>query len=293
MRSLTMKNLLEEPSPSDYSTNGSTSEEFRGDHEMGVHKMSKNGDDPMEDSTVRCFPCRVDLNSIRMVFAEIVGTFILMFCVSGIIASTQLMRGEVGLSEYAATAGLTIIVVIFSIGHISGAHVNPSVTIAFATFGQFPWSKVPFYISAQMVGSVLATYVGKSVYGIHSDLLITRPLHGLTSAFWVELIAAFFIMFLAASLLSEAHTVAHLSGFVIGIAIALAVLITGPVSGGSLNPARSFGPAIVSWKFDELWLYLVAPTVGALAGALLFRVLRLQRRPCSSPSLPSTSLLVK
>lgn len=81
------------------------------------------------------------------VLAELVGTFILMFSVCGIIACTQLSKGEVGLLEYAATAGLTVVVVIFSIGHISCAHVNPAVTIAFATFGHFPWSKVHIYIS--------------------------------------------------------------------------------------------------------------------------------------------------
>ncbi|XP_028773957.1 probable aquaporin NIP7-1 [Neltuma alba] len=208
---------------------------------------------------------RLDLNYARTAVAEMVGTFILMFCVCGIIASTQSQNGEVGLLEYAATAGLTVVVVIFSIGPISCAHVNPAATIAFATFGQFPWLKVPVYILAQTVGSVLATYIGSLVYGIKSEAMMTRPIQGPVSAFWVELIATFIIMFLAAALTSEFQSVGHLSGFVVGIAIGLAVLITGPVSGGSMNPARSLGPAILSWKFKDIWIYITAPISGAVA----------------------------
>lgn len=173
------------------------------------------------------------------VLAEMVGTFLLLFCVCGIVACTQILRGQVGLMEYASVAGLTIIVVIFSIGSISGAHVNPAVTIAFATFGHFPWSKVknhpnsifwynffiflytnlhihdtsigffqvPLYILAQTVGSVSATYVGSSVYGVKTELMTTRPAIGCSSAFWVEFMATFMLMFLAASLTSQSRSV--------------------------------------------------------------------------------------
>ncbi|KAJ6989255.1 aquaporin NIP7-1 isoform X5 [Populus alba x Populus x berolinensis] len=136
-----------------------------------------------------------------------VGTFLLLFCICGIVACTQILRGEVGLMEYASVAGLTIIVVIFSIGSISGAHVNPAVTIAFATFGHFPWSKVPLYILAQTVGSVSATYVGSSVYGVKTELMTTRPAIGCSSAFWVEFMATFMLMFLATSLTSQSRSV--------------------------------------------------------------------------------------
>ncbi|XP_028127493.1 probable aquaporin NIP7-1 [Camellia sinensis] len=226
-----------------------------------------------------------------LVLAEAMGTFILMFCICAIIAITQLMGGQVGLLEYAATSALTVVVVIFSIGAISGAHVNPSITFAFATLGQFPWSQVPLYIIAQIMGSTLATYVGSLVYGIKSELMITRPLQGSTTAFWVELIATFIIMFLASSLEYQSKYVGHLSGFIVGTAIGLAVLISGPISGGSMNPARSLGPAIVSWKFGDVWIYLIAPTVGAVGGALLFRALRLQHHPCGPDSSPNTTRL--
>ncbi|CAI8582960.1 unnamed protein product [Vicia faba] len=230
---------------------------------------------------------KIDRNFTRMVMAEVIGTFILMFCVCGIISSTQHQNNAVGLLEYAATAGLTVVVIIFSIGQISCAHVNPAITIAFATIGKFPWFKVPIYIIAQTIGSLMATYIGSLVYGIKSDVMMTQPLQGCNSAFWVELIASFIIMFLVTALTSEPQSVSvgHLSGFVAGIAIGLAVLITGPVSGGSMNPARSLGPAIMAWKFKDIWIYILAPSVGAVAGALMFRFLRLQDQHCNSPNM--------
>ncbi|EEF45341.1 probable aquaporin NIP7-1 [Ricinus communis] len=287
-----MKHLLEEQPSPDTFMNASSSDASRDcSQDTGSNALSTNGDIFAKYSNFGCFPKELDLNPARMVLAEFMGTFILMFCVCGIMASTQLTGGQVGLLEYAATAGLTVIVLVFAIGPISGAHVNPAVTIAFATFGHFPWSKVPFYVVAQTVGSVLATYAAKLVYGIKADLMVTRPVQGCNSAFSVEFITTFLMMFLAASLAYQAAT-RHLSGFVIGLSIGLAVLISGPVSGGSLNPARSLGPAIVSWNFKDIWVYIIAPTTGAVAGALMFHVLRIQRPPCSptTPS-PNTGLL--
>ncbi|KAK9933435.1 hypothetical protein M0R45_020633 [Rubus argutus] len=289
-----MKSLFEEDKSSPQTSNSASTSchSKEDDQEMGSNALSNSANHQiLNNSPFLCFPLGMNLNLVRAVLAEMVGTFILMFCVCGIIASTELLRGEVGLLEYASTAGLTVVVVIFSIGSISGAHVNPAVTIAFATFGHFPWSRVPLYTVAQTLGSVLAAFVGKLVYGITPDLMTTRPLQGCVSAFWVEFIATFIVMFLAASLTHHAQVVGPLSGFVVGIAIGLAVLITGPVSGGSLNPARSLGPAIVSWNFKDIWIYICAPTVGAVAGAILFQFLRIP--PCN-PSLtssPNTCLL--
>lgn len=152
-----------------------------------------------------------------------VGTFILMFCIYGIIAMTQLLNGQVGLLEYAVTAGLSVVIVVFSIGHISGGHVNPVVTITFAIFGFFPWSQVPstlhllmlvlicklllihhlqvpFYVIAHIIGSSLAALTASAVYGVESSIMTTRPSHGSSSAFWLELFAMFFIVFTTASI---------------------------------------------------------------------------------------------
>ncbi|KAM3323722.1 putative aquaporin NIP7-1 [Capsicum chacoense] len=226
---------------------------------------------------------------IRMALAEALGTFLLMFCICGMMASMEIMGVQVGLMEYATTAALTVVVVVFSIGPISGAHINPAVTLAFAAVGHFPWSKVPLYVVAQVGGSILATYTGRLVYGLKAEFVTTRPLHGCTSAFLVELLATFIVLFLSASLTNDPQSTGPLSGFVVGVAIGLAVLISGPVSGGSMNPARSLGPAIVAWKFGNLWIYVLAPIIGAVAGVVFYRLLRLQGWPCEPNSTPTTN----
>ncbi|KAI4304091.1 hypothetical protein MLD38_039649 [Melastoma candidum] len=227
-----------------------------------------------------------DLNYARMVIAEMVGTFVLMFCVSAVIAITQITKGEVGLAEYAMTAGMTIVVLVYSIGPISGAHINPVITLAFAAFGQFPWSRVPLYVFAQIVGSVIGTCIGGSIYEVKTGFIVTRPLQGgSTSAFCVEMFATFMIVLVIASMAYNHQSVGHLTGFVAGIAIGLAVLITGPISGGSMNPARSLGPAIVSGDYGSLWIYILAPLIGAAGGATLYRFLRLEEtRHTSAPA---------
>uniref|UniRef100_A0A1D1XKE0 Putative aquaporin NIP7-1 n=1 Tax=Anthurium amnicola TaxID=1678845 RepID=A0A1D1XKE0_9ARAE len=210
---------------------------------------------------------------LRMVLAEMIGTFILVFSVWGVGACSILGKGQLGLMEYASTGCTALILIAIVIGPISGAHINPSITVAFAAIGRFPWQKVPYYVSAQMLGSLSASYVGKLVYNMPPDFLATRPMNGRISAFWAELFATMFIMLIGSAVSFNAEAIGQLASFAIGAAIALAILITGPVSGGSMNPARSFGPAVVAWKFDDLWLYFVAPTAGALAGAFLYKLI--------------------
>ncbi|XP_049406306.1 probable aquaporin NIP7-1 [Solanum stenotomum] len=232
----------------------------------------------------------IDPIFLRMVLAEALGTFLLMFCICGMMASMEIMGVQVGLMEYATTAALTVVVVVFSIGPISGAHINPAVTLAFAAVGHFPWSKVPLYVVAQVGGSVVATYTGKLVYGLKAEFVTTKPLHSCTSAFFVELLATFIVLFLSASLTNyDPQSTGPLSGFLVGVAIGLAVLISGPVSGGSMNPARSLGPAIVAWKFNNLWIYVIAPIIGAVAGVVFYRFLRLQGWSCKPNSTPTTT----
>ncbi|KAL1211806.1 putative aquaporin NIP7-1 [Cardamine amara subsp. amara] len=240
----------------------------------------------------RCLPYDIDLNPLRIVMAELVGTFILMFSVCGVISSTQLSGGHVGLVEYAATAGLSVVVVVYSIGHISGAHLNPSITIAFAIFGGFPWSQVPLYITAQTLGATAATLVGVSVYGVNAEMMVTKPALSCVSAFFVELIATSIVVFLVSALHCGPHqNLGNMTGFVIGTVISLGVLITGPISGGSMNPARSLGPAVVAWDFEDIWVYMTAPVIGAIIGVLTYRLISIKSSP--SPLSPSASSLLR
>ncbi|GAB2247916.1 hypothetical protein Droror1_Dr00007798 [Drosera rotundifolia] len=290
-----MKNSMASSPPlvllSDASTSGSSTQS-RNDQELPRSNPISNGSDCLlQNMFFRwCLPHGFNLRVVgRQVLAELVGTFLLMYCVYGIIASTQVMGLTTGLVEYALTAGSAIIVVVYCIGSISGAHVNPAVTIAFASLGHFPWLKVLLYVGAQVLGSIMGTYVGKLVYGVAPELLTTQPNHSSVAAFWGEFMATFIIMFLAASLGRDANSVGQLSGIVMGIGIALGVLITGPISGGSMNPARSLGPAIISGKLDHLWIYLVAPTTGAVLGVLMVHILCLQ---WSLPRLPIPTSIV-
>ncbi|GER44730.1 aquaporin NIP1.1 [Striga asiatica] len=238
-----MESRFRDSSSSDVLAITSTSSQPISDQESGYIVASNAENAPRKT---------VDWILVRMVMAEALGTFMLVFCIGGIIGNMQFMKIERGLMEYAATAGLTVIVIVFSMGSISGAHINPS---------------VPLYVAAQVGGSVLATYAGKFVYGIKAEVMMTRPIQGSTSAFWVELIATFIILFLTTSLFTQKqHHVMR------------------PVSGGSMNPARSLGPALVSWRFDHLWIYMAAPTIGAILGVFVYRVLRLQGWSCQSAS---------
>ncbi|KAF2548637.1 hypothetical protein F2Q70_00023905 [Brassica cretica] len=262
------------------------------DQEAGSTLSSLRDVDPSTQRVFRCLPYELDLNPLRIVIAELVGTFILMFSVCGVISSTQLSGGHVGLLEYAATAGLSVVVVVYSIGHISGAHLNPSITIAFALFGGFPWSQVPFYIMAQTLGATAATLAGVSVYGVNPDLMITKPALSCVSAFFVELVATSIVVFLASALHCGPHqNLSNLTGLVIGAVISLGVLITGPISGGSMNPARSLGPAVVAWDFEYIWVYMTAPVIGAIMGVLTYRTISLKSRP--SPHSPPVSSLLR
>ncbi|XP_078448125.1 NOD26-like intrinsic protein 7;1 [Wolffia australiana] len=210
----------------------------------------------------------------RTMLAEMVGTFILVFCACGVISCSYASRGELGLTEYALTGGASLVLLSIIVGPISGAHVNPSITLAFAALGRFPWSKVPFYVAAQFLGSTMAAFLGKTVYKTPAELAATRPVTGTAAAFWAELFATMFIMLICSALSFHAKALQQAAPFAIGAAITLAVFITGPVSGGSMNPARSLGPAIVAKSYHSLWVYFVGPTVGALSGALLYKLMQ-------------------
>ncbi|XP_038906430.1 probable aquaporin NIP7-1 isoform X2 [Benincasa hispida] len=172
----------------------------------------------------------MDQNLARPVLGEMVGTFLLMICVSGVTATGQLMGGQMGLLDYAVAAGLTVGVLTFCFAPISGAHFNPAITLASAIFGHFPWSRVMAYGVAQTTGCVIGTYAAMFVYDIKPQQLMTTPtppFHShVISAFFLEFLATFILSFLLSSLPYQPQSVG-LSGFVIGMAIGLAVFIAG------------------------------------------------------------------
>lgn len=213
------------------------------------------------------------MDLIRRSAAEAIGTFTLVFAGCGaVVVETQ--TGALGHPGVAATFGLAIAVMIFATGHICGAHFNPAVTVAFALVGEFSWKDVPAYVSAQILAATLAAFGVAQLIGTEAQLGTTLPAVELIPAFAVEVVATFFLMFVITSVATDARASGKLAAVAIGGTVALCALFAGPLTGASMNPARSLGPALVSGTFESLWLYLVAPLVGAAFGAFAYRFIR-------------------
>ncbi|KAJ0046300.1 hypothetical protein Pint_05575 [Pistacia integerrima] len=175
--------------------------------------------------------------------AEFVGTFILIFAATAGPIVNQKYNGAETLIGNAACAGLAVMIIILSTGHISGAHLNPSLTISFAALRHFPWKQVPGYILAQVSGSICASFALKGVFHPYLSGGVTLPSVSTGQAFVLEFIITFNLL---------------------------------PSSGGSMNPVRTLGPAVAAGNYHLLWIYLVAPTLGALAGAGIYTLVKLQ-----------------
>ncbi len=200
--------------------------------------------------------------------AEGIGTFALVFAGCGAIAV-----GTLGDAGVAAAFGLAIMTMIYALGHVSGAHFNPAVTAAFAVGRHFPASRVVPYWTAQVAGAIAAALVLRVSLG-DVPLGVTQPSGTDAQALVWEAILTFFLMLVIVSVATDTRAVGQAAAIAIGGTVALGALVGGPVSGASMNPARSIGPAVVSGDVSNLWIYLVAPPVGAIAAVLVYRYLR-------------------
>jgi aquaporin NIP len=210
---------------------------------------------------------------VRSLLAEAIGTFALVFAGCGAIvvdAKTHAL-GHVGV---AFTFGLVIMVMIYAVGHVSGAHFNPAVTFAFALSRHFPWRRAIGYWSAQLAGAVLAALLLRGSLGNHAHDGATLPSGSQGQAFLWELVLTFFLMFVIMAVATDSRAVGEAAAIAVGGTVALDALFGGPVTGASMNPARSFAPAVVSGDVHALWLYIVAPVAGATLAALTYRFLR-------------------
>ncbi|XP_075486545.1 aquaporin NIP1-1-like, partial [Primulina tabacum] len=162
----------------------------------------------------------------------------------------------------------------------SGAHFNPAVTVAFATCKRLPWKRVPAYISAQMLGSTLASGTLRLLFGgPHNHFAGTLPTGTDLQSLVVEFIITFYLMFVISGVATDNRAIGELAGLAIGATILLNVMFAGPISGGSMNPARSLGPAIVWSNYRGIWIYLVGPTFGAISGAWAYNTIRFTQKP--------------
>ncbi|MFI5225919.1 MAG: MIP family channel protein [Candidatus Limnocylindrales bacterium] len=202
--------------------------------------------------------------------AEFIGTFALVFAGCGAIAVAKLP-----LTGVALAFGLVIAVMVYALGHISGAHFNPAVSVGFAIGGHFSWTRVATYSIAQIGGALAGAALLRATLGSVVSLGVTQPSGSDTQALAWEIVLTFFLMLVITAVATDARAVGEAAALAIGGAVALGSLVGGPVSGASMNPARSIGPAIVSGDLGSLWIYLVGPTIGAAFAAVVYRWLRL------------------
>jgi len=214
----------------------------------------------------------------RSLCAEAIGTFALVFAGAGAIvvdAKTHAL-GHVGV---AIVFGLVIMAMIYAVGHISGAHFNPSVSFAFALTRHFPWRRAGAYWFAQVAGAVAAAALLRASLGDHANVGATLPSGSQGQAFVWELILTFFLMFVIMSVATDARAVGEAAAIAIGGTVGLDAMFGGPITGASMNPARSIGPALVSGDLHALWVYIAAPLAGAALGALAYQFVRGEAQP--------------
>jgi aquaporin NIP len=217
----------------------------------------------------------------RLLAAGFVGTFALVFAGAGAImvdAKTHAL-GHVGV---AITFGLVIMAMIYAVGHVSGAHFNPAVTFAFALTRHFPWVRALGYWWAQLLGAIVAAALLRGSLGDLAHVGATLPSGSQRQSFLWELVLTFFLMFVIMAVATDTRAVGEAAAIAIGGTVGLDAMFGGPISGASMNPARSTGPAIVSGDLHALWLYIVAPVLGASLGALVYQLVR--GEPAGAPA---------
>lgn len=210
----------------------------------------------------------------RKYLSEFIGTFALVFAGTGAMVVNDITGGVVSHVGIALTFGLTIMVMIYSVGEISGAHFNPAVTLGFWVTGKFPGRQVVPYAGSQVAGALLGSVMLRLLFPAHATLGATLPAGTLTQSFVLEIVLTFLLMFVIINVATGSKEQGLMAGVAIGATVGLAALFGGPISGASMNPARSLAPVLVIWQFQSQWIYLVAPCLGAGLAVLAYRSLQ-------------------
>jgi aquaporin Z len=224
------------------------------------------------------------MNQWRAYVAEALGTFALVFAGAGAIVVNDVSRGTVTHVGVALTFGLIVMAMIYTLGDVSGCHINPAATIAFWLARRFPTRDVAPYIACQLIGALLASVVLRLMFG-HPTLGATIPQGSAMQSFVLEIMLTALLMFVALSVSTGAQEKGIMAGAAIGAVVALEALFAGPICGASMNPARSLGPALVSGNVGQLWIYLLAPLIGsalAVASCRCTRANCCEGTPCKS-----------
>jgi aquaporin NIP len=215
---------------------------------------------------------------MRALAAELFGTFALVFAGTGAIVVNEVTKGSVTHVGVALTFGLVVLALIYTLGDVSGAHLNPAVTLGFCLARRFPPRRVPAYILCQCVGALLASGLLRLLFPDATTLGATLPAGSVLQSFVLELFLTLFLMFVILSVSTGAKEKGITAGVAVGSVIALEALFAGPICGASMNPARSLAPALVSLHLDYLGIYLVAPPIGAALAVLACRCVH--QEPC-------------
>jgi MIP family channel proteins len=207
--------------------------------------------------------------------AEMLGTFALVFAGPGAAAVDVASGGSVSGVGIGMSFGLIVMVMIFAIGHTSGCHINPAITIAMLALRRIEPAKAAGYIVVQLVGAVLAGLAIVAIVGDEGQAGATIPrINGADAAFWSELILTFFLAFVVLAVATDSRAEGSFAAIAIGGYVGFAATGWGPVANASMNPARSFGPAVAATVWDSHWVYWVAPILGALIAAGVYELLR-------------------
>jgi aquaporin NIP len=224
---------------------------------------------------------------MKRYFAEILGTFALVFAGTGAIVIDEVSGGAITHVGVALTFGLIVLAMIYTVGDISGAHLNPAVTIGFWAARRLPGRDVLPYIASQITGAILASVLLRFLFPENKLLGATLPAGSEMQSFILEIVLTFFLMLTILNVSTGAKEKGVTAGIAIGAVIAFEAMFAGPVCGASMNPARSLAPALVSGHFEHLWIYLVAPPLGAVAAMLACRCVR--EKDCCTKLKPETA----
>ena len=207
--------------------------------------------------------------------AEAFAAFALVFAGCGAIVTAAEYEGSLGTAAIAAVFGLVIMAMIYATGHLSGAHINPAVTLAFTLTRHFPPRDAVVYIGAQLVGALVGAFALLAVWPDKPAALgATVPSIGVGGALVYEVILTAFLMFVIMAVATDTRAVGAAAAIAIGGTVALDAMFGGPVTGASMNPARSFGPALAAGEWTDFWIYIVGPVLGAAVGAFIYQLVR-------------------
>ncbi|XP_057757210.1 aquaporin NIP2-1-like [Arachis stenosperma] len=258
---------------------------------LSLNTEASNDQNPkQQSSSLANFAKNYPPSFPRKVLAEIIGTYLLVFVGSGSAGLSAIDENKVSKLGASLAGGFIVTVMIYSIGHISGAHMNPAVSLAFASINRFPWKQVPFYIAAQLTGAICASYTLRVLLEPATQIGATSPSGSNIQALVMEIVATFTMVFISAAVATDPKAIGELSGVAVGSSVSIASIVAGPISGGSMNPARSLGPAIATASYKSIWVYFVGPIIGALLGVWSYTVVQdidNNNKPPPSSSLSS------